>query len=165
MDLSHQQMDALRTGAITAIDGLWFMAVEGKLGFDAALELDMEVWKGYGSIMLKRVAKAMGVKLDPVNPPDLGTLCSMMEVLCDIDGTECRTTVADADNAVLTVPRCSWWENLNRAGRQDLVPCEEVDNKTFIRWLETADPSLEMELTHSLPRGDDRCEWRIKRKN
>lgn len=164
MDISREQLDALRMGAITAIDGLWFMASEGKLGFDTALELDMEVWKNYGTIMLKRVAKAMGVELDPGDPPDLGTLCSMMEVLCAIDGTECATNVTDADNAVLTVPRCSWWDNLTRAGRQEIIPCEEVDNNTFIWWLETADPSLEMEITHSLPRGDDRCEWRISRK-
>lgn len=164
MDINREQMDALRMGAMTAIDGLWFMAAETKLGFEAALELDMEVWKNYGMVMLKRVAKAMGIGVDPENPPDLETLGALMEALCDIDGTECKTEVIDEDNAVLTVPRCSWWENLTRAGRQDVIPCEEVDNNTFIWWLKTVDPSLELEITHSLPRGDDRCEWNIRRR-
>jgi len=164
LEISREQMDALRMGAMTAIDGLWFMASESKLGFEAALELDMEVWKNYGMVMLKRVAKAMGLTINPEDPPDLETLGALMEALCDIDGTECRTTVIDADNAVLTVPRCSWWDNLTRAGRQDIIPCEEVDNNTFIWWMKTIDPSLELEITHSLPRGDDRCEWKISRK-
>jgi Family of unknown function (DUF6125) len=164
LDVSREQMDLLRMGALTAIDGIWFMAAEGKLGFDTALELDMEVWKNYGTVMLKRVAKAMGVRLDPDEPPDLVALCRMMEVLCDIDGTRCLTEVIDEDNAVLTVERCAWWDNLTKAGRQDIIPCEDVDNNTFVWWLETADPSLEMEITHSLPRGDERCEWKIRRR-
>lgn len=164
MDLSDEQMDLLRMGAITAIDGLWFMAVEGMLGFESALDLDMEVWRNYGMVMLRRVSKAMGIRVDPENPPDLATLGALMEVLCWIDGTECRTTVTDEDNAVLTIPHCAWWENLTRAGRQDLIPCEEVDNNTFIWWLKAVDPSLEREITYSLPRGDNRCEWMITRK-
>jgi hypothetical protein len=164
LEISEQQLDILRMGAITAIDGLWFMAAEAKLGFETALELDMEVWKNYGTVMLKRVARAMGIAIDPASPPDLAILGDLMEVLCLIDGTECRTTVVDEDNAVLVVPHCAWWENLSRAGRQDLIPCEEVDNNTFIHWLKVVDPSLEMEITHSLPRGDDRCEWTLRRK-
>jgi hypothetical protein len=164
LEISEQQLDILRMGAITAIDGLWFLAAEKKLGFDGALELDMEVWKNYGSVMLKRVARAMEITVDPANPPGLATLGDLMEVLCVIDGTECKTTVIDTDNAVLTVPHCAWWEHLSRAGRQDIIPCEEVDNNTFVYWLHAVDPSLEMEITHSLPRGDDRCEWRLRRK-
>ena len=55
MDISREQMDELRLGALTAIDGLWFIAVESRHGFDDALELDLEVWKQYGVVILKRI--------------------------------------------------------------------------------------------------------------
>ena len=29
----------------TAVDGLWFVKVEEKYGFDSALDIDKEVWK------------------------------------------------------------------------------------------------------------------------
>lgn len=163
LEMSGEEMEKLRMGAITAIDGLWFLAAERKLGFETALELDMDVWKNYGTVMLKRVARSMDIETDPEDPPDMDTVGTLVEVLCAIDGTVCKTRVIDEDNAVMTVPHCAWWENLSRAGRQDLVPCEEVDNNTFIHWLKELDPSLEFEITHSLPRGNDRCEWIIRR--
>lgn len=163
MEISGDQMEKLRLGALTAIDGLWFLAAERKLGFKAALELDMEVWRDYGSVMLKRVARAAGLELDPADPPDMETVCDLIAALCEIDGTECRAEITGPGEALLTVPRCSWWDNLSRAGRQDVVPCEEVDNNTFIHWLNAVDPSVEFELTRSLPRGDDRCEWILRR--
>ena len=64
MDITREQMDELRMGALTAIDGLWFMAVEEKSGFEEALELDLEVWKRYGLVMLKRMARMLGIALD-----------------------------------------------------------------------------------------------------
>lgn len=163
MKLTGEQMDRLRMGALTAIDGLWFLAAERRLGFESALELDMEVWRGYGSVILKRVARAMGIEVDPDDPPDMETMCDMLLVLCGIDGTDCGYEKTGRDAAVLTVRRCPWHENLANAGRQDLVPCEEVDNNTFIHWLKAIDPSVSFELTHSLPRGDDRCEWILRR--
>ncbi len=75
MDLTDKQREELRLGALTAIDGLWFLAV--------------------------------------------------------------------------------------RAG--ETVPCEMIDNTIFIHWLREVDPSIHMEITHSLPRGDDHCAWTLTR--
>jgi len=48
----------------TAADGLWFMKVEEKYGFDAALDIDNEVWKVLPKIqprMLKPMVKTEGM--------------------------------------------------------------------------------------------------------
>ncbi len=74
MELTDKQMEELRLGALTAIDGLWFMAAERKLGFEAALELDLEVWKDYGVVLLRRIARATGLELDPANPPGMAAV-------------------------------------------------------------------------------------------
>ncbi|MHB8894049.1 MAG: DUF6125 family protein [Candidatus Geothermincolia bacterium] len=164
MEIEQADFDELRCGALTAIDGLWFMAAEEKLGFEGALELDVKVWRRYGVVMLKRACKLMGIELDEDNPPDLETVNQLLEVLCAIDGTECSSEVSSPDSGLFTVRRCSWWENLRKAGREADVPCELVDNSTFEAWLEAVDPGLEMEITHSLPRGDQCCTWIIRRR-
>jgi hypothetical protein len=164
MEIERAIIDELRCGALTAIDGLWFMAAEEKLGFEGALELDIDVWRRYGVVMLKRACRLLDIDLDASEPPDLGIVNHLLEVLCAIDGTECSSEVTSADTALFTVRRCSWWDNLKKAGRAAEVPCELVDNNTFEAWLEAVNPSLEMEITHSLPRGDDRCTWVIRRR-
>lgn len=164
MPLDEWAIDELRRGAMTAIDGLWFMTAEKKLGFDRALELDIEVWRQYGLIMLKRAAKLLDIPLEEGNPPDLETVNELLEALCAIDGTECSSEVTSRDTAVFTVRSCAWWENLKKAGREDAVPCDLVDNATFETWLEAVDPSLEMAINRSFPQGDDCCRWMIWRR-
>ncbi len=162
MRITPQQVQELRQGALTAIDGLWFLAVEEKHGFDAALEADLEVWKKYGRVMLKRIARLLGLTLDPADPPDLETINLLMETVCLVDGTQCAGEVSSGQ-IVFRVQRCSWWDNLNRSGREDHVPCEFVDNTVFRDWLEALDPGISFEITRSLPRGDEHCEWVIRR--
>jgi hypothetical protein len=49
MDLDEKQISELWHRSYTAVDGLWFMKVEERYGFEAALDLDDEVWKGQPS--------------------------------------------------------------------------------------------------------------------
>ncbi len=163
MELTREQLEELRLGALTAIDGLWFLEVESEYGFEAALKIDLEVWKKYGLVVLKRMARMLGLGLSPGEPPDLSTVNFLMENICRIDGTECRGEVRGAQDILFRVTRCSWWENLKKAGREKVVPCEDIDNTIFRHWLQAVDPSLDFEITASLPRGDSFCEWVIRR--
>ncbi len=43
--LTDQQVAECFHRSFTAVDGLWFMKVEEKHGFEATLEIDYEVWK------------------------------------------------------------------------------------------------------------------------
>jgi len=151
-------IEELRLGAITAIDGLWFLAVEEALGFEKAFELDLEVWSRYGIVLLKRLAKRLGVNLDREDPPPLKTVSDMLVTLCTIDGTESAGEMQDADTCVFRVFRCPWWDNLQAAGRSEVV-----DNTMFRRWLDAVDPAIGMEITRSKPRGDAHCEWVLRR--
>jgi len=162
LEIKPEQMQELRRGALTAIDGLWFMAVEKRYGFDTALKLDLEVWKDYGHVLLRRITRMLGLTIDPTCPPDLSTINFLMETICHVDGTQCEGTVC-GDEIVFRVHHCSWWDNLSRSGRESHVPCEFVDNTIFRDWLVAIDPGVDFEITHSLPRGDDHCEWVIRR--
>lgn len=164
MDISEDRINRLRLGAITAIDGLWFLAVERKIGFEGAFELDLEVWKTYGIVQLKRLARMLDIPIEPGRPPDLVTINTLIDALCRVDGTECSWEMLDADSSVFRVHSCPWWDNLCASGRSELVNCEVVDNTIFRHWLEFVDPALGMEITHSIPRGDDHCEWTLRRR-
>ena len=163
LKIDRETMDKLRTGAITALDGLWFLAVESRMGFEAALEMDLEVWKAYGSVLLKRVARALGMELDPSSPPDMRAVCELLAAACQVDGTGCHFEMGAEGECVFTVHRCPWWENLRASGREGRVDCELVDNTVFREWLLRLDPSIEMEITRSMPRGDDRCVWILRK--
>ncbi len=163
MELTESQLQKLRLGALTAIDGLWFLEVESRYGFDAALEVDIEVWKKYGLVILKRMARMIGIDLSSERPPDPATVNFLMENICRIDGTECEGEVDERGDIVFRVTRCSWWENLKSAGRENVVPCEHIDNTIFRHWLRAVDPRLDFEITASMPRGADFCEWVIRR--
>ena len=128
-----------------------------------SLELDFEVWKKYGIVILRRLGRMLDLKLDRDDPPDPQTVNFLMETLCHIDGTECDGEVSESGEIIFRVYRCSWWENLRNSGREKIVPCEEIDNTIFRHWLEAVDPGLTFEITHSRPRGDDHCQWTIKK--
>ncbi|MBN2168894.1 MAG: hypothetical protein JW738_06580 [Actinobacteria bacterium] len=165
MEIDNSQLDELRLGAITAMDGVWFMAVEEKYGLEAALQLDVKAWKNYGMAIFRRTARMLGMSLDAGYPPDMEQTGLLFETLCRVDGTESEITFDDRDVCSFKILRCAWWENLERSGRTGRVPCEEVDNEIFAYYAERLDPSLEIETVHSRPRGDSFCEWTISRKD
>ena len=45
MRLNEEQIKAYYHRSYTAVDGLWFMKVEDKYGFEKALEMDNAVWQ------------------------------------------------------------------------------------------------------------------------
>ncbi len=161
--LDPEELTSLRLRALTAIDGLWFMAVEKKYGFDEALRMDLEVWSSYGLIQLKRVSKALGISLNSDSPPELEDIGVLLENICMIDGTECESRIINSNSMMFTVRKCPWWENLQRSRRDEIIPCEIIDNSIFACWLKNVDPSLTFEITRSIPKGAESCEWIVER--
>ena len=54
--LTDQQATEYFHRSFTAVDGLWFMKVEEKHGFDATLEIDNEVWKALARIQVSETS-------------------------------------------------------------------------------------------------------------
>jgi len=163
MDINNEQLERLRLGALTAIDGLWFLALEKQLGFEKTLEMDLEVWKNYGAILLKRVARMNHVALDPQKDMPLEEVLFYLGTLSRVDGTEYSGRITDGGELEFRIDRCPWYENLKSMGREKLIPCEMIDNTIFGHWLGVLDGSLSMEFTRSRPRGDDHCAWTVRR--
>jgi hypothetical protein len=58
--LTDKQMLEYFHRSYKAADGLWFMKVEAKYGFNAALEVDKEVWKVMPKIQARMVKSMLG---------------------------------------------------------------------------------------------------------
>ncbi|MFX1297424.1 MAG: DUF6125 family protein [Promethearchaeota archaeon] len=154
-DLDDKFVRLIRS-ALTAIDGLWFLEVENKFGFDDAFEMDIKVWKRYGPIIIKRIKKVFSIEDNT-----LESFLRILEVLCAMDGTQFIIEEKTLDKAVIRVQYCPWWENLKRSKREKLVRCDIVDRDIFPEWAKAFNPKVKFELTKSLPDGHDTCEWLI----
>lgn len=163
MEINEQQLERLRLGALTAIDGLWFLALEKQLGFEKTLEMDLEVWKNYGAILLKRIARMNHITLDPQRGVGIDEVQFFLDTLSRIDGTEYSGRLIDGCVLEYRVDHCPWYENLKSSGRENVIPCEMIDNTIFGHWLGVLDKSLSMEFVRSRPRGDDHCAWTVRR--
>lgn len=164
MELTGEELDEMRKEALIAVDGLWFLEAERRCGFEAALEADLEVWRRYALIFLRRLLKRAGISPAPGERPGMELVWLFLRTLCRVDGTECSGEIRGGDELIMEVRRCPWWENLKRAGREGLVPCERVDDAIFANAVRSLDPSISMEIKRSFPRGDDRCSFRFLRR-
>ena len=156
MSEEDTRLTRLIKSALTAIDGLWFLAVEEKLGFDTAFEIDLNVWKRYGPIITKRIQKAYSIEDN-----SLESFLQILKITCSIDGTQFKILKQSPHEILLHITYCPWFENLKRSNREKLVRCDVVDKEIFPGWAQSFNPKIKFEMTKSLPNGDAVCEWLI----
>jgi hypothetical protein len=109
--------DELRTYLLrsyTAVDGLWFMKVEEKYGFDAALDLDAAVWAVMPKIQARQLKAALGEgtgihSLRRCYAQKLALEGFVFEISDKPAGFEVRIT------------GCPWYEKLLRSNRAHLA--------------------------------------------
>ncbi|GAF84732.1 unnamed protein product, partial [marine sediment metagenome] len=61
IELSNRQIAEFWHRSYASVDGLWFMRVEERYGFDAALDIDNEVWKVLPKIQARMLKSMAGV--------------------------------------------------------------------------------------------------------
>ncbi len=108
----NQKIEFLRH-SYTAIDGLWFMKIEEKYGFEAALEIDKEVWKVFPKVQA-RLLKSMtgqGSGLD-----------ALLECYTARLAMEDFTfhTEKSAEGVSVIIEKCPWHEIMVKSGREKL---------------------------------------------
>lgn len=103
-----------------AVDGLWFIKVEEKDGFDAALDVDDEVWKVMPKIQARMIKSFLGLE----NGQDalLESLVTKLEL------EEFKfTTEKTEDGFRITITDCPWHNLMIKSGREHLA--ERVGTK------------------------------------
>ncbi len=112
--LSGEKAASYFQRSYTAIDGLWFMKVEEKYGFEAALEVDGEVWK----VMPKIQARA----LKPVVGKERGleALCACLTTKFSLEDF-CFKVRKEEGYLEIEIKKCPWLEIMVKSDRSHLA--------------------------------------------
>jgi len=111
--LTEEQKTEYFRRSYTAVDGLWFMKVEERLGFDEALRLDEAVWKVLPKIQARALKGMMHL------PGGLPGLEQALSARLALEGFEYEIEPRSEGFAVI-VKRCPWHDLMIKSGRGEL---------------------------------------------
>ncbi len=142
------------------VDGLWFTLVEDKYGLEAALELDMKMWKQQGLIEARRIKKYMGIEGGGVK----GVLKALRFMTFDpAMPFEYSLDETNQDTAYMWVPFCRPQEGRRKAARSEF-PCKTMGMACYESLVQVIDPSVKVECLFAPPDdhpGDAWCKWKF----
>ena len=113
MKLTDKQIADYFHRSFTAVDGLWFMKVEEKLGFEGALEIDRTVWEVFPRIQIRELKGILGLR------EDAETLRTVLTVALDLKGFTCQLE-SESGAFKIVITKCPWHDTMVKSGRQHL---------------------------------------------
>jgi hypothetical protein len=114
--LSDRQISEYLQRSYTAVDGLWFMKLEERLGFEGALDVDVAVWEVMPKIQARKLKELTG------RTEGIAALHDCFTTKLTIEGyafTTARDPAAGAFEVGIT--RCPWVDLLARSRRGHLA--------------------------------------------
>ena len=141
-----------------ATDGLWFQAVERHDGFDAALQMDVEMWESYTEIEARRLKEFLGL---PQNPGLLG-LAKALQFRKNALLNQCET-ILQGDCLVYRVVTCRVQDARKRKGMA-YHTCKPVGIVEYAGFARAIDPHIQTECLSCHPDVADEscnCSWRF----
>lgn len=163
-DLTDEQKAEYFRRSYTAADGLWFMMVEEKYGFEASLQLDEAVWKVLPKIQARTI-KAM-MKLNS----GLEGLQEAVSARLHLEGFDYDLKRQENGFEVI-VKKCPWHDLMIRSGRLELsekvgeLICR-VENSAWSQEFKEIDADLgeiRFEREDRICKGSSRCILRFCR--
>ena len=143
IDLSAEQIAEFWHRSYASVDGLWFMKVEEKYGFDVALDIDNEVWKVLPKTQA-RMMKSMGKLGEGID--------ALYECITTKLGLEGFVFQADKPatgggfTVVITV--CPWHDVMVKSGREELSAKVGtlICNTEYSVWASEFGPNIRFEM-------------------
>lgn len=143
-----------------AVDGLWFMMVEGKRGFDEALETDEAVWRVLPKIQARAIKSLL--RLDD----GLDGLEEAIAARMALEEFDFELKREDG-GFVVEIRRCPWHDIMIRSGREELsekvseVICQ-AENSVWAqefscKGVEGEGMEIRFERQERLCQGSNRC--------
>lgn len=169
--LTEEQKAEYFRRSYTAVDGLWFMKIEERLGIDLALEIDEAVW----SILPKIQARTLKGMMNLDN--GIEDLMRALSIRFVLEGYEFHME-RKGDGLEVVVSKCPWHQIMVKSGRGGLservsnVICQ-VENQTWSREFSIARgkdgeaddcEGIGFERESRLCRGEEKCRLWFGRK-
>jgi hypothetical protein len=135
-----------------AVDGLWFMKVEERCGFDTALDIDHEVWKVMPKIQA-RMLKSLGNAED-----GLAGLRACFATKLTLEGMSFRVEESEKSFQIV-IDECPWHALMVKSGREHLS--ERVGNTIcrteYSTWAREFGEDIRFELRDRICLGSPCC--------
>ncbi len=150
----------------TSLAGSYQRVMREKLGEEAALELDAEVWRRQTPIEVRLCRRAMGITGD-----DVAALFKHLQVDPGAGGIwpELEMDLKGPDHGVLTVKRCVALDHFERHGEEELArlkhTCEVLDGEGFQDTATLFHPDMTARPLALPPRGskaEPACQWEFR---
>lgn len=98
-----------------AVDGLWFIKVEGALGFDEALDMDVRVWEVLAKIQARKARSLLQTQGN-----SLSEFVRCFTLKLQADGYTYEHALSE-EEVNFTILDCPWLEILKRSSRDGLA--------------------------------------------
>lgn len=154
IELSDRQIAEFWHRSYASVDGLWFMKVEEKYGFDAALDVDDEVWKVLPK-MQARMLKSMGQL-----PGGTDGLFQCLTTKLNLEGFVFETEKAgDGSGLSIVIHRCPWHDLMVKSGREELSGKVGtlICNTEYSAWASEFGGNIRFELRDQICTGSRCC--------
>ena len=151
-NLSSQQVADYFNRSYNVVDGLWFMKVEEKYGFDVALELDNEVWKVMPKIQSRLIKSFLGLG------NDLEALFKSLVTKLELEGFK-FSAEKNANGFRITLTDCPWYNLMIKSGRENLAKLvgETICNTEYQVWASETEKPLKFKLKSQKCGNSEQC--------
>jgi hypothetical protein len=135
-----------------AVDGLWFMKVEEKYGFNAALEIDEEVWKVMPKIQARMIKSMLGKDRSKV------TFLESLKAKLSLEGFKFKVE-QDATGFRIIISDCPWHNLMVKSDREEL---SQLVGTTICRveysvWISEFGEKVQFTFGTQKCRGSEQC--------
>ncbi len=121
-----------------AHDGLWFLAVEGAFGMEAAIELDAKAWEKFTVVEARRIMRRLGIEPGGGIPALKEALQYRLYALLNVQ----EIIDVDERTIVFRMNECRVQAARKRDGRPDF-PCKPVGLVEYANFARTIDPCFQ----------------------
>ncbi|MCD6384472.1 L-2-amino-thiazoline-4-carboxylic acid hydrolase [Candidatus Sumerlaeota bacterium] len=154
IELTDKQIAEFFHRSYTSVDGLWFMKVEEKYGFDVALDIDNEVWRVMPKIQARKLKSF--ANLDK----GMEALFECLTTKLALEGFVFKTEKMPADNGFrIIISDCPWHNLLIKAKREAVS--EQIGTlicqTEYEVWASEFGDDIEFVRTTQICKGDDSC--------
>jgi len=158
IQLTPQQIAEYFQRSYTTVDGLWFMKVEGKYGFEAALDIDNEVWEVFPKIQA-RLLKSLGKTGDGID-----ALFECLTTRLNLEGFEFKAGKSGRGGFKITINECPWHNLMIKSGREKLSGKVGtlVCNTEYSIWASEFGENIRFELKQQICQGSQSCILQFK---
>lgn len=159
VELKPEQVAAYFHRGYTAVDGLWFMKIEERYGFDVALEIDVAVWGVMPKIQARKLKELIGLDHGVDALRECFTTKLSLEKFDYVVKND-----PDGRGFEVQVTQCPWYDFLKKSGRQHLAERigNRICNTEYAVWATEFGNGISVRLGDQLCAGCDVCRIRFE---